>query len=292
MVAMELTAIGHVTSARRDPVDDDWDGVACSITLDGEVVGEEALAGLDAFSHVEVLFVFHGVDEAGVERGRRRPRGNPGWPEVGILAQRARMRPNRLGSTVCQLLAVDGRTLQVAGLDAIDGTPVVDVKPYLAELAPRGPVHQPAWSHELMAGYWRAAATVVPGCFVQGLRFELFVSDVARSMTFYEDVLGFAADPDADPAGYVPVTNGRATIGLQRQDALEREHHFRRAGAAGPFGVGAELVLEVDDVDAAYARASPAVAAAGGHIEPLVARPWGRRDFRLVDPDGYYLRIT
>ena len=80
--------------------------------------------------------------------------GNPDWPKVGILAQRAKNRPNRIGITTCELLAVDGPTLTVAGLDAIDGTPVLDVKPYLAEFGPRGELRQPAWSRELMKDYW------------------------------------------------------------------------------------------------------------------------------------------
>ena len=59
---------------------------------------------------------------------------------------------------MCRLLGVEGLTLTVQALDAIDGTPVLDVKPYLVEFAPRGEVRQPAWSHELMSGYWRAAS--------------------------------------------------------------------------------------------------------------------------------------
>ncbi len=85
------------------------------------------------------------------------PRGNPEWPAVGIFAQRAKNRPNRLGVSTCELVGVDGCTLDVRGLDAIDGTPVLDVKPYLAEFGPRSPVHQPVWSHELMAGYFDRA---------------------------------------------------------------------------------------------------------------------------------------
>jgi tRNA (adenine37-N6)-methyltransferase len=84
----------------------------------------------------------------------RRPRGNPDWPEVGIFAQRAKRRPNRIGVSVCELVGVDGLQLAVRGLDAIDGTPVLDIKPYLTEFAPRTPVRQPHWSRQLMAGYW------------------------------------------------------------------------------------------------------------------------------------------
>ncbi len=73
---------------------------------------------------------------------------------MGILAQRARDRPNRIGVTVCRVVAVGPHAIDVTGLDAIEGTPVLDVKPYLAEFAPRGEVHQPAWATELMGGYW------------------------------------------------------------------------------------------------------------------------------------------
>jgi tRNA (Thr-GGU) A37 N-methylase len=89
-----------------------------------------------------------------VQTAARHPRGNTEWPKVGIFAQRAKMRPNRIGVTTCRLLEVDGLTLRVQGLDAIDGTPVVDLKPYMREFGPRGDVRQPQWSTELMAGYW------------------------------------------------------------------------------------------------------------------------------------------
>ncbi len=149
-----VTPIGVVRSDRAAAVDDDWDSVASRIELDAGVVDEEATLGLEAFSHVEVMFVFHGVDPADVCTGARRPRGRPDWPRVGILAQRAKDRPNRIGVTVCRLLDVAPGGLVVAGLDAIDGTPVLDVKPYMRGFAPRGPVVEPAWASELMSSYW------------------------------------------------------------------------------------------------------------------------------------------
>jgi tRNA (Thr-GGU) A37 N-methylase len=82
------------------------------------------------------------------------PRGNPAWPEVGIFAQRAKNRPNRLGLSTCELLGVEGPSVRVRGLDAIDGTPVLDLKPFMIEFGPRGPVTQPSWSHELMRDYY------------------------------------------------------------------------------------------------------------------------------------------
>jgi tRNA (Thr-GGU) A37 N-methylase len=76
------------------------------------------------------------------------------WPRVGIFAQRGKGRPNRLGATIVEVVSREGRVLTVAGLDAIDGTPVLDIKPVLAEFLPRKPVRQPAWSCELMRDYW------------------------------------------------------------------------------------------------------------------------------------------
>jgi tRNA-Thr(GGU) m(6)t(6)A37 methyltransferase TsaA len=135
-------------------MDDDWGAVMATISLDGDRFAPDALAGLEEFSHVEVVYVFHLVDEEQVHTASRHPRDRADWPKVGIFAQRARMRPNRLGVSVCRLLNVEGLTVGVQALDAIDGTPVVDLKPYMAEFGPRGKVYQPPWSHELMAGYW------------------------------------------------------------------------------------------------------------------------------------------
>jgi tRNA (Thr-GGU) A37 N-methylase len=73
---------------------------------------------------------------------------------VGIFAQRGRLRPNRLGLTVVRLLRREGGRLFVEGLDAVDGTPVLDIKPLMQEFLPRGPLRQPDWSRELMKDYW------------------------------------------------------------------------------------------------------------------------------------------
>jgi tRNA-Thr(GGU) m(6)t(6)A37 methyltransferase TsaA len=148
-----VTAIGTVRSGRGEAIDDDWGDVTATITLHPPL-DERSVAGLDAFSHVEVVFVFDRVDPAGVCFHSRHPRGNPDWPEVGILAQRAKDRPNRVGLSTCELVAVEGASLVVRGLDAIDGTPVLDVKPYMLEFGPREEVRQPVWSHELMRDYW------------------------------------------------------------------------------------------------------------------------------------------
>ena len=155
MAANEWTvaAIGTVASSRSEAIDDDWSDVTATITL-GAPLDERSVAGLEEFSHVEVVFLFDRVDPSSVCLHSRHPRGNADWPDVGILAQRAKDRPNRIGLCTCELVAVEGASIVVRGLDAIDGTPVLDVKPYMQEFAPRGDVRQPAWSHELMRDYW------------------------------------------------------------------------------------------------------------------------------------------
>lgn len=154
MPTFSMQAIGLVRSPRTEPIDDDWGAVVSGVELDSAQFTDDSLRGLEEFSHVEIVYVFDRVDPDSFEPGARRPRNNPDWPEVGVFAQRNKRRPNRIGVGTCELLDVDGLELTVRGLDAIDGTPVLDIKPYMAEFAPRGPVRQPCWSHELMRGYW------------------------------------------------------------------------------------------------------------------------------------------
>lgn len=149
-----LSPIGYVRSARTDLRDDGWGDVRARIELT-EAFGPECLDGLEEFSHAEVMFYFDRVPESACERGARHPRGNQAWPRVGIFAQRAKDRPNRLGTTIVEIAGREGSVLTVIGLDAIDGTPVVDIKPVMAEFLPRGAMRQPQWSHELMRHYWR-----------------------------------------------------------------------------------------------------------------------------------------
>jgi tRNA-Thr(GGU) m(6)t(6)A37 methyltransferase TsaA len=149
-----LTPIGVVRSPRDEVRDDDWGDVVSTIELDAARFGADALLGLDAFSHAEVLFFMNRVDEADIEWGARHPRGRTDWPRVGVFAQRAKWRPNRLGASLCRILRVEGLTVSVLGLDAIEGTPVLDVKPYMREFGPRGEVRQPPWATELMSQYY------------------------------------------------------------------------------------------------------------------------------------------
>lgn len=153
MTAIVLEPVGHVRGGRLAPDDDAWGAVEAEIEL-APHLPEIALAGLETFSHLVVVFQFHLLDPAQVKTGARRPRGNPAWPQVGVFAQRGSPRPNRLGVTACALLGVAGRRVRVRGLDAVDGTPVLDMKPAMREFEPRGALRQPDWVSELMKDYW------------------------------------------------------------------------------------------------------------------------------------------
>ncbi|HWC22472.1 MAG TPA: SAM-dependent methyltransferase [Flexivirga sp.] len=148
-----VTPVAHVRSGRHDAVDDFWGGTECRIELTPEY-DAESLSGLRDFSHLEIVYLFDRVDPASVETTARHPRNRSDWPLVGIFGQRGRRRPNRLGVSRCGLVGVEGRVLVVEGLDAVEGTPVLDIKPWMAEFGPRGEVRQPAWAGELMTNYY------------------------------------------------------------------------------------------------------------------------------------------
>jgi lactoylglutathione lyase len=116
------------------------------------------------------------------------------------------------------------------------------------------------------------------------VRFEIFPRDLGATVDFYTRVLRFelATDRRSEPEPYVALRRDGVHIGALR-DTTEVRGPERRPP------VGVEVVLEVDDVD----QELECVRAAGWAIaEPLTERPWGLRDFRILDPSGYYLRIT
>ena len=152
-MAVTLEPIGHVRGGRDQPIDDDWGQSRARLVLDARFT-PDALAGLDAFSHAEVIFLFDRVPDDKIETGARRPRGRADWPLVGIFAQRGKNRPNRLGVTVCRIVSVRGLEVEVEGLDAIDGTPIMDIKPVLSGFLPRGEVREPDWAQTIMRDYW------------------------------------------------------------------------------------------------------------------------------------------
>ncbi|RPK35558.1 putative tRNA (adenine(37)-N6)-methyltransferase [Streptomyces sp. ADI91-18] len=151
---VETEAVAVVVGGRAEVADDDWGRETAVIRLDERRFGPEALFGLADFSHVEIVYHFDRVPEEKVETGARHPRGNPDWPLVGIFAQRGKNRPNRLGVSRCRVLKVDGLDVHVEGLDAVEGTPVLDIKPYMTKFGPRGELRQPEWATTLMRDYY------------------------------------------------------------------------------------------------------------------------------------------
>ena len=149
-----MRPIGFVRGGRSEATKDHWGASRARIELDAHRFAPEALAGVDQLSHVEVLFYFHLHADEPTETGARHPRDRLDWPKVGIFAQRGRMRPNRIGLTTCRVIGIAGTSLEVEGLDAVDGTPVLDIKPVWSGNEPRGPLREPAWAKEIMANYW------------------------------------------------------------------------------------------------------------------------------------------
>ena len=147
-----LQPLAFVMNSRTDQSDDFWGSIISEIEL-AEGVPADAFNGIEEFSHLEIIFYFDKADKAKAVY-RYHPRGNKNWPEVGIFAQRKKDRPNSLGLTVAELVKRDGNKIWVKYLDAIDGTPILDIKPVLKEFLPAGEIRQPGWSSELMKDYW------------------------------------------------------------------------------------------------------------------------------------------
>lgn len=150
-----VRAVATVRNSRLEPTDDSWERVRSRIVLEPHVP-VSSLAGLESFSHVEVIYLFHQQSKDDVVMGAEHPRENVVWPKVGIFAQRKKSRPNRLGLATARIERVDltERTLHVSRLDAINETPVLDIKPVMREFLATGEMRQPDWSHELMRDYW------------------------------------------------------------------------------------------------------------------------------------------
>lgn len=154
MKTITMQPVGFVHSTRKKPEDDNWDNEKAYVELAIPRFVPESLIGLNDFSHVEIIFYMDQVDPERVEITARHPRNNMAWPKVGIFAQRGKNRPNQIGTAICKIKKIDGIKLYLEGLDAIDGSPVLDIKPWVIEFAPRGAIFQPKWISELMHRYW------------------------------------------------------------------------------------------------------------------------------------------
>lgn len=148
-----LHPIATVKNSRTTPIDDNWDEIISVIEL-ANGIPTSAFDNISDFSHLEIIFYFDKVENEKIVFSGR-PRGNPNYPEVGILGQRKKDRPNKIGLCTVELLEHSGRTIKVKKLDAIDGTPILDIKPVFKEFQPVGQIRQPEWVADLMKSYWQ-----------------------------------------------------------------------------------------------------------------------------------------
>ena len=153
MEPITLTPIGHVACDERDPARQDWSRVRSEVVLDGAPDLDAALLGLADYSHVIVVGWLDRLPEELRERRQAYPSGDERYPLQGALALRG-ARPNPISVTVCRLLGIEGATLRLEGLDLVDGTPVLDVKPYVAQFDAVDSPRVPEWVNRLMERYF------------------------------------------------------------------------------------------------------------------------------------------
>ena len=122
-----LRPIGQVRNQIKEKMRHGWSQVESVITIDPGLT--ESLDGLEDFSHIIVLFWMH--ESAGQFPSKVHPQGRSDIPLTGTFATRSPHRPNSIGMSVVNLLEREGNVLKVSGLDAINGTPIIDIKPYL-----------------------------------------------------------------------------------------------------------------------------------------------------------------
>ncbi|MBP9096373.1 MAG: tRNA (N6-threonylcarbamoyladenosine(37)-N6)-methyltransferase TrmO [Ignavibacteria bacterium] len=155
---ISLYPIGEIVNERKIVEDDNWGEIISIIELN-DSFDESALKGIEEFSHLEIIYYFDKVDDTKIITGARHPRNLEHLPEVGVFAQRVKNRPNKLGLTTVKLLRAENKTLHVKGLDAINGTPVLDIKPvfkqFLPQVSYQDEIKQPDWVNEIMKNYWK-----------------------------------------------------------------------------------------------------------------------------------------
>ena len=149
---MEITPIGTIHSPVTEVAEEHWGDVVSEIHVDD--LYAEGLRGIEDWSHVMVVYSMHEARFDLENDMVRRPRDRQDMPELGVFARRSAHRPNGIGVTAVEVVSVEGNILTVRRLDAIDGTPVLDIKPY-------APVYDsvyepliPVWFIRLMQDYY------------------------------------------------------------------------------------------------------------------------------------------
>jgi tRNA-Thr(GGU) m(6)t(6)A37 methyltransferase TsaA len=140
---MTLKAIGIVRNEIKQPIRHGWREIVSDIVINSDLT--EALDGLDEFSHIIVLYWLHRLPAGRQLPLKVHPMGRPELPLVGRFATRSPSRPNPVGQATVRLLERRGNILKVKGLDAIDGTPVIDIKPYIPGYDSADDAKAPPW---------------------------------------------------------------------------------------------------------------------------------------------------
>ena len=141
--AVGLRPSGIVRNRVREPRMEGWEDVPSDIIVRRNLT--DALDGIEGYSHIVVLFYLHRVSDE--ERGRTQchPRGDARYPLQGVFATRTQHRPNPVGVSVVRLLKRRRNVLRVKGLGAINGTPVLDIKPHIPQYDAPSDVRLPDW---------------------------------------------------------------------------------------------------------------------------------------------------
>jgi tRNA-Thr(GGU) m(6)t(6)A37 methyltransferase TsaA len=147
MKKIVLKPIGIVRNKVQGPMRGGWEDVTSEIVVEEDLM--ECLDGVEEFSHIVVVYWMHRVPQEGRPPGKVHPQGRADLPLVGLFATRAPIRPNPLGLCVARLVERKGNMLTVVGLDAIDGTPVIDIKPYIPHVDSPPDVRVPDWVTKL-----------------------------------------------------------------------------------------------------------------------------------------------
>jgi tRNA-Thr(GGU) m(6)t(6)A37 methyltransferase TsaA len=144
---MKIKTIGIVKNSVKEPKDDNLAKVVSEIIINKKY--EQALDQVDGFSHIIVIYWMNRVTSAKRLKLKVHPKRRKDLPLVGVFATRSPARPNPIGLTTARVLERSGNVLKVTGLDAIDGTPVLDIKPYIPGYDSPTRAKTPAWMKNL-----------------------------------------------------------------------------------------------------------------------------------------------
>ena len=152
MNKIKLEPIGYVLSSVNERMDENWGEIKSKIILNSKHTG--ALLGLENFSHAIIVSYLHQANYKKEKHLQRRPRNLETMPKVGIFSQRAKDRPNPIGITAVEIITVGDDYLEIKGLDAINETPILDIKPYYPHYDKIDSPKVPEWVDRLMKNYF------------------------------------------------------------------------------------------------------------------------------------------